>query len=194
MVSRGLFFILLGVFSLFIGGCTSTSKSSKIYVPTDMPEICHGIDFRVDVQMRKICGVKTRKYRSYKNHPQYRILLRPKNGKLIKKGKRLELRIPQMLPISLPTSFEDKINFSETFRRRFIKSKWDYLEFIDPASKKRMKVMKIVIPFDNSPSSGEVCYHILTKKRTKTKIQRGYASELDELPCEDFERLKASKK
>jgi hypothetical protein len=171
------------------GGSSSSSKGETLEIPVDLPEICHDIDFNINVEMREICGVKTRSYRGYKNVPQYRLLLRPKGGKIVRKGGEFELRLPKMLPIPLPRSFKDKIEFNERSRREYIKSTWEYHEFFPEGSDDRIKIMRINIPMLDGDKKS-ICYTILQKPRKIRKVQEGYASELKLLKCAAFDRLK----
>ncbi|MFC1586080.1 hypothetical protein ACFL5V_11070 [Fibrobacterota bacterium] len=181
--------LIICLLFLFHCGGTSQSGGDTLEVPVDLPEICHGIDFNLNVEMREVCGVKTRKYLSYKNIPQYRLLLRPKGGKVVKKGKEYELRLPKMLPISLPKNLSSKLEFNEEARRQYIKSTWEYHEFFPEDSDERMKIMRITIPL-NDGTKRNICYTILPKPQKIRKVMQGYASELKALDCGAFDKLK----
>ena len=181
-------FLFAGI-ALFPWGCGSSSQSSNLEVPLDMPEICHDIDFNLNVEMRDICGVKARNYRAYKNIPQYRLLLRPKGGKIVKKEGALELRLPKMLPIELPPPLMEQIEFSEESRREYLKSTWEYYEFFQKPTDERIKIMRINIPLKIGDNKS-MCYTILVKPSKVRKVMEGYSSELELLDCEAFDRLK----
>ena len=139
--------------------------------------------------MRKMCGVKTRTYRAYKNIPQYRLLMRPKGGKIVRKEGKLELRLPKMLPIALPSSVSGQIEFSEEARREYIKSTWEYYEFFQKVSDERIKIMRINIPMKVGDKTS-MCYTILAKPKKVRKVMEGYSSELELLDCGAFDKLR----
>ena len=173
------------VCNLLLSGCAGHGKA---IAPEDMPAICQDLDFNRDASMREICGVKTRTYMAYRNVPEHRNLLLPKEGKIVKKDGILELRLPSTLPIELPKEFNGKIYFDEKVRRDFIKSRMDYCEFFPENSDKHVKLIRLDIPLD---LGGElsVCYTLEAKVST---VQRktGYASHLEPMECADFQKLK----
>ncbi len=171
--------------SLF-SGCASREK---IYVPEDMPDICRDLDFRNEVQLRNACGVQAH-YLAYRNIPEHRELLQPKAGLIVKKGKSLQLRLENFLPIDLPRSFRGRIRFGEDVRRNLIKSKMDYCEFFPAQADRPEKLIRLMIPFDTGDSA-TVCYTVEPKIET---LQRdpGYASQLSPLDCGDFARKQAA--
>ncbi len=168
-------------------GCGSNKQGLE--VPLDMPEICQGIDFNVNVSMRDVCGVKSRSYRAYKNLAEYRLLLYPKNGKIVKKNDHLELRLEKTIPVDLPKSWTGKIDFSERSRSQFLKNKYDYQEFIPKGTGKRLKIMKLSVPFI-SGDYGNVCYSIPPKAQGISDIQSGYAHKIEPMDCKKFELYK----
>ncbi|MEO6096141.1 MAG: hypothetical protein ABIW76_10745 [Fibrobacteria bacterium] len=172
------------------GSSPGASHHPKVYAPEDMPEICQDIDFnQAGKEIQEECGVQTRNYRAYKNIPEHRNLLLPKGAKIVRKGKGLELRLVNTLPIGLPEDLEGKLLFDEKLRRTFLKTKMDYCEFFPENSSHRLRIIKLEIPFD---SGGEksLCY---TVESGPTTVQRkaGYAGRLEPLECVDFLRLKA---
>lgn len=173
------------------GGSPSAASQPKVYAPEDMPEICQDIDFnQAGKEIKEECGVQTRNYRAYKNIPEHRNLLLPKGAKIVRKGKGLELRLLNTLPIALPADLEGKLLFDEKLRRTFVKSKMDYCEFFPDNSSDRLRIIKLDIPFDTGGEKS-VCY---TVESGPTTIQRkaGYAGRLEPLECADFLRLKAA--
>lgn len=154
-----------------------------------MPDICQDLDFNRDSEFREVCGVKTRDYLAYRNIPEHRNLLLPKGGKIIKKGKALELRLQNTLPIALSPDLAGKIIFDEKLRRTFIKSKMDYCEFFPENSSNNVKIIKLDIPQD---TGGEfsVCYTVESRASTSQR-KTGFASRLEPLSCDDFLRLKS---
>lgn len=172
-----------------LAGCGSSQPGgSKVIAPDDMPDICQDLDFNRDVELRELCGVKTRDYMAYRNIPEHRNLLLPKGGKIIKKGKVMELRLQGTLPIILPEDLFGKIVFDEKLRRTFIKSRMDYCEFFPDEASHNVKIIRLDIPQD---TGGEfsVCYTIESRP-SSTQRKTGYASRLEPLACDDFTRLK----
>ncbi len=162
--------------------------SSKMYVPDDLPDICREIDFRFDAALREVCGVETRNYMAYRNIPRHRSLLQPKGAKIIHKGKGLELRMENTLPIDLPKEFQGRIAFGEEVRRSFIASRMDYLEFFAEAtSTQRARVLRLDVPVDNGELS--VCYTVIPQIVTAQR-KTGHATSLEPLNCREFEMLK----
>lgn len=175
----------------FLAGCASSPpppKAGKVVAPEDMPDICQDLDFNRDVEFHDLCGVKTRDYLAYRNIPEHRNLLLPKGGKIIKKGKALELRLPNTLPAALPADLAGKIVFDEKLRRTFIKSRMDYCEFFPENSAHNVKIFMLEIPQD---MGGEisVCYTVESRPTTGQR-KTGYASRLEPLDCGDFLQLK----
>ncbi len=172
--------------------CHCAPSSSKLYVPDEIPEICREIDFRLDAGLRQVCGVETRNYMAYKNIPRHRSLLQPKGARIVQKGKDLELRLENTLPINLPEEFQDGIRFGEDVRRNFIASRMDYVEFFpDETASERIRIMRLDIPVEKGEIA--VCY---TVKPQFTTAQRktGHAASLEILNCPDFEMLKQAHK
>ena len=135
-----------------------------------------------------MCGVKTRDYMAYKNIPEHRNLLLPKGGKIIKKGKALELRLQNTLPAPLPADLAGKIVFDEKLRRTFIKSRLDYCEYFPVNSSHNVKIIRLDIP---QGTGGELslCYTVESRPSTAQR-KTGYASRLEPLDCADFQQLK----
>jgi hypothetical protein len=181
---------VLAAFTLYACGGSSPGTQPKVYAPDDMPEICQDIDFnQAGKEIKEECGVQTRNYRAYKNIPEHRNLLLPKGAKIVRKGKGLELRLLNTLPISLPADLEGKLLFDEKLRRTFVKTKMDYCEFFPENSGERLRIIKLDIPFDIGGEKS-LCY---TVESGPTTVQRkaGYAGRLEPLECADFVRLKA---
>ena len=179
-----------GAALLLWAGCSGggPKPGAKVIAPADMPDICQDLDFNRDVQLRKICGVKTRNYMAYRNVPEHRNLLQPKGGKLVKKGRELELRLENTLPASLPVEFQGKIFFDEKLRRTFIRSRMDYCEFFPENADQSVKVIRLDIPFE-AGGEASVCYTVEAKAGSSQR-KAGYAGRLEPLDCADFQRLK----
>jgi hypothetical protein len=178
---------LPGFISLFIMGCGGSS--TQLDIPEEMPGVCRGVDFNLNVEMREMCGVKVRKYRAYKNTSQYRIMSDPKGGKIFKKGDECELRLPDMLPVTLPASFSGKIDFNEPSQAKYISSSYKYHEFLSKKNNMRVKMIKIDIPL-NTGMLQSVCYTISGSTRRASKIQKGFANQLVPLRCDIFEQFR----
>jgi len=185
----GLVLILVASFLFF--ACSSSSPKTALEVSPDAPEICRDVDFEVNKNLRDICGVQVRNYRSYKNIVEYRMLTRPKDGQIVKKGNHLELRLPKMQPVELPGELKEEISFSEKDRLTFIKTQWEYLEFFPDNSTDKLKLMKIIIPHQGSGQSS-LCYEIITRSSRVSEVQSGFASKLIPLKCEKFEKYNQS--
>jgi hypothetical protein len=177
-----------GFLALALSGCAA-SGSDKVVAPDDMPDICQDLDFNRDIELRETCGVRTRDYMAYRNIPEHRNLLLPKGGKIIKKGRVLELRLQNTLPAPLPPELAGKIVFDEKLRRTFLKSKLDYCEFFPENSTHNVKIIKLDIPQD---TGGEIslCYTVESRPTTAQR-NTGYASRLEPLDCADFRQLKS---
>jgi len=180
-----------------VGGCSSSApepqSGNKVYAPEDMPEICQDIDFNhTSEDIKEICGVQTRNYRAYRNIPEHRNLLMPKGGKIVRKGKGLELRLQNTLPVPLPSDFDGKIQFDEKLRRKLIKSRMDYCEFFPGNSDARVRIIKLDIPLD-AGGEKQVCYTIESGPVTEQR-KVGYAGRLEHLDCGDFQHLKEKAK
>jgi hypothetical protein len=188
------FCILSTLLALALQGCggsaPGTSRQPKVYAPEDMPEICQDIDFnQAGKEIKEECGVQTRNYRAYKNIPEHRNLLLPKGAKIVRKGKGLELRLLNTLPIALPSGLEGKLLFDEKLRRTFVKTKMDYCEFFPENSADRLRIIKLDIPFDLGGETS-ICYTVESRPTTAQR-NAGYAGRLEALECSDFLRLKA---
>jgi hypothetical protein len=188
VASKALTAAALTLLALVQSRCASAG-GSKVVAPEDMPDICQDLDFNRDVELREMCGVKTRDYLAYRNIPEHRNLLLPKGGKIVKKGKSLELRLQNTLPAPLPADLAGKIVFDEKLRRTFIKSRMDYCEFFPENSSHNVKIIRLDIPQD---IGGEIslCYTVESRPTTAQR-KTGYASRLEPLDCEDFLRIKS---
>ena len=185
--------LCLGLFLTFtFFGCANTVQSngqSKVYAPEDMPDICQDLDFnQVGNDLKEICGVQSRNYKAYRNIPEHRNLLLPKGGKIVKKGKIFELRLQNTLPIRLTDEVEGKILFDEKLRRTLIKSKMDYCEFFPQNSNERLRIIQLEVPLDIG-GARTFCYTVESKPESGQR-KTGYASRLENLNCDDFQRLK----
>jgi hypothetical protein len=168
--------------------CCGGTKT-QLEIPDDMPPVCRGVDFNLNIEMREMCGVKVRKYRSYKNVSQYRLMTDPKGGRITKKGDKYELRLPDMLPTILPASISGKIDFREELRGKHLKSSYEYHEFLSRKNNARIKMMRLEILLNNGRRQS-VCYTINGHSRKFSKVQGGFAHQLEPLECDIFEKFK----
>lgn len=176
--------------AMALAACSTAHQGGpKVVAPEDMPDICQDLDFNRDKEFHEVCGVKSRDYMAYRNIPEHRNLLQPKGGKIIKKGKSLELRLPGTLPAPLPSIQSGRFVFEEAQRRTFIKSRMDYCEFFPEDNSHSVKIIKLDIPEDLG-GTATVCFTVESGPTTAQR-KTGYASRLEPLPCEDFARLKA---
>jgi hypothetical protein len=184
---------LAAICSALVSGCGGSSAppsaQPKVYAPDDMPEICQDIDFnQAGTDIKELCGVQTRNYRAYKNIPEHRNLLLPKGAKIVRRGKLLELRLVNTLPIQLPAELEGKLRFDEKLRRTFVKSRMDYCEFFPENSTDRLRIIKLDIPLDHGGEKS-ICYTVESRPNTAQR-KAGFAGRLEPLECSDFMRLK----
>jgi len=172
-------------------GCAGTGGSrEKVYAPEDMPDICQDIDFnQAGADLKAECGVQTRNYMAYRNIPEHRNLLLPKGAKIVQKGKGLELRLTNTLPIGLPEAMDGKILFDENLRRTFLKDRMDYCEFFPEHATDRMRILRLDIPLDVGGQES-VCFSLGSPPAT-TQRKAGFAGRLEHLDCADFEKLKS---
>ena len=64
--------------------------------------------------MREMCGVRTVRYKAYRNIPQQRYLIKPKETSIVKVRDVIELRFPNTLPIILDGPMLTKFNSTKT--------------------------------------------------------------------------------
>lgn len=192
---RALLLFLLPLFAACASGPPAPDGGQGLYVPEDLPDICKEIDFLRNPEYQDLCGVKSRKYAAYRNLPAHRDLLRPKNAKIVRKADRLELRLERCLPIAMPADLEREIDFSEASRRSPLKSEMEYAEALllshaggaeGGESDDRERILRITLPLKNGGSRG-LCYRVVVPRELAQR-KPGYASELVELHCEEFDR------
>jgi hypothetical protein len=166
-------------------GCAG--KKEVLDVPEDMPEICRGIDFVANPDMRDVCGVRASRYQSYKNVPQQRYLIVPKGASVVLKKKKLELRLPNTLPVDLPKELRKKITFNQEARLEYIKNKMVYKELY-PEGMDRIKMFKLNIPL-NDGTSEELCFNVPEKQKTSRRKTTRMGNKIESLSCEDFDDI-----
>jgi hypothetical protein len=166
--------------------CGGSSRDDVLIVPTEMPEICKGIDFTMQPDMRDICGVRPARYQSYKNIPQQRYLIMPKGASMVKKDGKVELRLPNTLPIPLPISESEGLSFSQDNRLVYLKNTMIYKELF-PSGQARIKMFKLQIPLDDG-NVKSFCFNLPETKVEERK--RTYSgTEIEPLQCTDFDNI-----
>lgn len=155
-----------------------------------MPDICRDIDFNTaDQGLREECGVVSRNYKAYRNIPEHRNLLVPKNGKIVERDGGLELRLEGFLAVDLPPTLNNRIEFSEKLRRQTLKTRYHYFEYFPPKASRPDKMIQIEIPTLDS-AWVPVCYFVERPRQTSQR-KLGYASRLLPLDCQEWKRRQA---
>jgi hypothetical protein len=173
-------------FLVALVGCGGTKKDEVLEIPTDMPEICRGIDFVAQPDMRELCGVRPARYQSYKNIPLQRYLIAPKGASIVKKNEDLELRLPNTLPIPLPASVAAGLEFSQDKRLEFIKNTMTYKELF-PAGQDRIKMFKLELPLDQGGVQA-LCFN-LPEVKIDSRKRSHMGTTIESLDCADFDNI-----
>jgi hypothetical protein len=184
-------FLPLAALVLVFLACSSSSggKNEVLYIPTDMPDICQNVDFNVDKEMRKECGVKPARYQAYRNVPMQRHLINPNQASLVKTGDKVEIRFPNAFPVSLDTSQVSGVAFSDSKRLSKIENSMDYKEFYTE-SKERYKLFKLTIPSDSNPGVENVlCFRVPELKGSDRTRSAAMAAQMEMLPCDTLDIL-----
>ncbi|NLB64428.1 MAG: hypothetical protein GX801_10055 [Fibrobacter sp.] len=170
---------------VFLFSCSS-SKNVVLDVPTDLPEICKGIDFVSQPDMRELCGVRTLRYQAYQNIALQRYLIMPKGASIVKSQNSLELRLPNILPIPLPQELANSIEFSQEKRLEQIKNTMDYKELFT-SNRERIKIFKLSIPLD-AGGVNEFCFNIPEVKLDNRKRTHS-STRIESLKCSDYDNI-----
>lgn len=168
--------------------CGGSKKDEVLEIPTDMPEICRGIDFVSQSDMREVCGVRPARYQSYKNIPMQRYLIMPKGASIVKKNGDVELRLPNTLPIPLPSTVAAGLSFTQEKRLEYIKNTMTYKELF-PSGQERIKMFKLDIPMEEGGVQS-LCFNLPNQaadSRTRTRM----GTSIESLECTDFENIVA---
>ncbi len=174
-------FITLSFTSLLVSCGSSKQTNFK-----DLPEICRHYDFSENPAMAETCGIRQTRYKSYKNIPTQRYLIRPKGTTLVKTAKGVELRLPNTIPILLNKDMNDQIDFSEDAKPVMIKNKYDYRE-IYPKNGSRIKLFKLSIP-DLRNKFTSHCFSVpRTKVDHRVKAMSGHT--IYPITCKEFQQL-----
>ncbi len=177
--------------ALILFACSSSSDSKRevLYIPTDMPDVCQNVDFSIDKDMRKECGVKPARYQAYRNVPMQRHLINPNQASLVKTGDKIEIRFPNTFPVSLDTSQVSGVAFSDSKRLAKIENTMDYKEFYTE-SKERFKLFKLTIPSDANPGvENKLCFRVPELKGNERTRSAAMSVQMEMLPCDTLEVL-----
>lgn len=176
--------------SFSVVACGGTKGSDEaLEVPTDMPEICKNIDFVSQPDMREVCGVRVARYKSYKNIPMQRYLVNPKDASLVKSDGKVELRLPNTLPIQLDSSMSEGFAFTQDKRLEKIRNTMEYKELF-PTGGERVKMFRLNIPREEG-SPLDLCFRVPNKKGNDRTRMVAMGNEIESMTCADFEMLVA---
>jgi hypothetical protein len=173
----------LAFLSLLIGACSSSDPKAKF---RDLPEICRHYDFSKDPKMAETCGIRQTRYKSYKNIPPQRYLINPKGTTIAIKKEKVELRLPNTLPVELDQSLKTKIDFSEKSKSKMVKNKYEYKEFFTKSGE-RLKLFKLNIPGD-SGSSDDFCFSVPKAKIDKRR-KSSVGHSVIHISCGEYAKL-----
>ncbi|MCL2282886.1 MAG: hypothetical protein FWC26_06170 [Fibromonadales bacterium] len=186
-------YILLPAVALALLSCgnSSSTKQELLQIPTDMPDICQNVDFNVDKNMQKECGVKPVRYQAYRNVPMQRHLINPNQASLVKTGDKVEIRFPNTFPLLLDSSQISGIEFSDSKRLAKIQNEMDYKEFYTE-HKERYKLFKLSIPADANPEiQNKLCFRVPELKGSDRTRSAAMTVQMELLSCETFDELVA---
>lgn len=186
------FIALLSACSLaFLAGCAGSSNGDEIEVPTDLPPICRDIDFSSNPDMREICGVRKSRHKAYKNIPQQRYLIAPKNASLVREGDVLELRLQNSLPVELSGPIKRDMAFSQEKRLEKVKNTYEYVEYFKKGSP-RKRVFKLGIPTD-AGTSYDFCFLIPESHGSDRTRSAAMGNNVEQIQCSEFDHIKELK-
>ena len=184
-------FLSAVAFVLFACSSSNNNKNEVLNIPTDMPDICQNVDFNVDKEMRKECGVKPVRYQAYRNVPMQRHLIDPKQASLVKTGDKIEIRFPNTFPVQLEASQIVGVTFSDSKRLAKIENTYDYKEFYTD-QKERYKLFKLMIPSDTEPKTENLlCFRVPELKGSDRTRSAAMAVQMEMLSCEVLDELVA---
>ena len=182
-------YLSLAATALIFVACSSGSKKEVLYIPTDMPDICQNVDFSIDKEMRKECGVKPARYQAYRNVPMQRHLVNPNQASIVKTGEKIEIRFPNTFPVSLDSAQVSGVAFSDSKRLAKIHNTMDYSEFYTE-HKERYKLFKLTIPSDSRPDSeNKLCFRVPELKGSERTRSAAMAVQMEMIPCDSLDVL-----
>lgn len=176
--------LLLSV-SFLLASCAGSNE--KLEIPAELPEICRGIDFVAQPDMREDCGVRPLRFQSYKNIPQQRYMIMPKGASLVKSKDKIELRLPNMLPIPMPSDLVDKVAFNPEMRLEYLKNTMDYKE-IFPPGQERIKMFKLEIPTLQG-TMYPICFHMPSMTQADDRKRTRMGQNIELLDCTEFQMI-----
>lgn len=186
MIKKSLVFAF---FSFFFFACSSNSGKDLLYIPTEMPDICQGVDFNIDKSMRETCGVKPARYQAYRNIPMQRHLVNPNQASLVKTGDRIEIRFPNTFPVEVDTTQLKGIIFSDSKRLAKLENEMDYKEFYTN-EKERFKLFKLVIPSDLQPDvENNLCFRVPELKGKERTRSVAMGMQMEKVSCSSLDSL-----
>jgi len=172
-----------------IFACGGGNNKEVLNIPTNMPDICQNVDFNVDKEMRKECGVKPARYQAYRNVPMQRYLINPKDASIVKTGNKIELRFIGSLPVQLEDSQIVGVTFSDSKRLAKIENTYDYKEFYNE-KKERFKLFKLMIPSDTGPKTENLlCFRVPELKGSDRTRSAAMATKMESISCETLDAL-----
>jgi hypothetical protein len=184
--------ITLAVVALTFIACSSSSSSSNkevLVIPTDMPDICQGVDFNIDKSMRETCGVKPARYQAYRNVPMQRYMINPSQASIVKTGSKIEIRFPNTFPVPIDSTQLTGVTFSDSKRLSKIQNRMDYNEFYTE-NKERYKLFKLTIPSDTDPNvENQLCFRVPELKGSDRTRSAAMAVQMEKLDCATLDEL-----
>lgn len=187
------FLKILSVCSLAaLAACSSSSKGEDLEIPANMPEICRDIDFVERPDMREICGVRKVRYQAYRNIPQVRYLVAPKEATLVKEKGKLELRLENSKPIELKGPVVRELSFTPEARNQKVKNTYDYKEIFEENGT-RHRVFKLGIPTEYGHVF-DFCFEIPEAKGSDRTRSQAMGTEVEEITCDEYAAILAKKK
>lgn len=188
--------IFAGIGLSLFTACAGSSDGRDLAMPDDMPPACREIDFVAQPDMRELCGVRSVRFKSYRNIPKERYLANPKDAKIVQAEGKVELRIPGSHPIELTGPITTDISFDQSSRVKKIPSRYEYHEGYAGASKKRenrIRAFRLTIPTD-AGTEYQYCLRIPEKFGNDRTRSTAMGNRLEEISCADFDYLTNSHK
>ena len=171
--------------------CGGTSDGSNLELPDNMPPACREIDFVEQPDMRELCGVRTVRFKSYRNIPKERYLISPKDAKIVLSDERVELRIPGNFPVELNGPIAKELQFDQNARLKKIRNQYEYHEGYKGTSHKRedrIRAFKLTIPTE-AGTEYEYCFRIPEKFGNARTRNQAMGNRLEELSCSEFNAI-----
>lgn len=171
--------------------CGGTSDGSNLELPDNMPPACREIDFVEQPDMRELCGVRTVRFKSYRNIPKERYLISPKDAKIVLSDERVELRIPGNFPVELNGPIAKELQFDQNARLKKIRNRYEYHEgYKGPSHKRedRIRAFKLTIPTE-AGTEYEYCFRIPEKFGNARTRNQAMGNRLEELSCSEFNAI-----